>query len=496
MTLNMLDDSLKEACGVSGIILSRPENPQEAAFLSYLTLNALQHRGQESAGITSFDANDKPHLVRDMGLVNHVFDDKNLHYLQGHLSIGHARYSTTGGSEICNAQPLVQSVKHFGSLALAHNGNLVNSHQLKNSLLSKGFHFESNSDSEVLAALLKEGLNQLPVNPSVHQLLENIKVSLGYAKGSFSLTIALGGLYLLGVKDPNGLRPLCLGAIKDEQDLRGWSFASESCGLDIIGAHFEREVGAGEIILIDKDLQLHSTYFTKTDAKLCLFELIYFARPDSVINGIEVHTFRENLGRMLALTSPLPVGADLVIGVPDSGTPAAIGFARQSGVPFANGLIKNRYVGRTFIQPTQAMRQLGIRLKLNPLQSVISGKSVVLVDDSIVRGNTPRQLVKLLRQAGVKEVHLRISSPPIMWGCHYGIAMKDSELIAKKMNGQITLIAAELEVDSLAYLDLESILQLTNQPNGFCTACFSGNYPVQIPAENDTEYQSLRIISK
>jgi amidophosphoribosyltransferase len=290
--------------------------------------------------------------------------------------------------------------------------------------------------------------------------------------------VALGGKFLIGVRDHQGLRPLELGAIEQDGEIIAYVLVSETCGLDIMGARYIREVQPGEILLIDENLNIHSTFLSNINPKLCLFELIYFARPDSIMKGIQVNEYREELGRILALNSPVP-DADVVVGVPDSGTPAAIGFSKQSGIPFVQGLIKNRYVGRTFIQPTQSIRQLGIKLKLNPLPNVIRGKSVVLVDDSIVRGNTPGQLVKLLKQAGAKEVHLRISSPPIMWGCFYGIAMKSDELIARRLEGQIDRIKNEVGADSLAYLNLANALKVTNRnQKEFCTACFNGDYPV------------------
>jgi amidophosphoribosyltransferase len=464
---------LKEACGIVGVMLKVPGN--EAAYLSYLSLNALQHRGQESAGIAAFDKYNYCSLARDMGLVSQVFDDNNLSNLEGHLSLGHVRYSTTGESEICNAQPITISSQEFGTLALAHNGNLVNINDLRKNLQKQGKQMVSSSDSEVLLHLLKEKL----IFGDEEEILNSIKQS--QVQGAFSLSIALGGRYLIGLRDPFGLRPLVLGALPQD---KGLILASETCGLDIVGAEFIREIAPGEIILINENLQIKSLFFDEIKPKFCLFELIYFARPDSIVQNIQINAYREELGRQLALTTSIPPNIDLVIGIPDSGTPAAIGFAQESGIPFANGLIKNRYIGRTFIQPTQSMRQLGIRLKLNPLPSVIKGKSIIVIDDSIVRGNTPRKLVKLLKEAGAKEVHLRISSPPILWGCFYGIAMKDEELIARRLNGQVELIRAETDADSLAYLELETVLKATRQnSHNFCTACFNGHYPAGISDE-------------
>ena len=472
---------LKEACGVVGTILgSECEKAEEAAYLSYLALIALQHRGQESAGIIAFDKLNNASLIRDMGLVSQIFTEDGLSLLEGHLSLGHARYSTTGRSEICNAQPITINSKNFKTIALAHNGNLINAQSLRQDLINKNKTIVSNSDSELLVHILKDQLEEINID-NQNEILQTLKSALDLAKGAFSLTIALGGDYLIGVRDRHGIRPLVLGKLLDG---KGYILASETCALDIVGAEFVREISEGEIILIDQKLQIRSIFLDQIEPKFCLFELIYFARPDSIIKNIEINAYREELGKQLALTKPVPANADIVIGVPDSGTPAAIGFAQAAGLSFANGLIKNRYIGRTFIQPTQAIRQLGIKLKLNPLPSVIKNKIVIVIDDSIVRGNTPNKLVKLLKEAGAKEVHLRISSPPILWGCFYGIAMKDHELIARRLNGQIELIKNEIGADSLAYLDLETVLKVTGQNiQNFCTACFDGHYPAGVSDE-------------
>ncbi len=468
--------NLKEACGIVGLMFKDSKLIKETAYIAYLALNALQHRGQESAGLICFEKNNDARLIKDMGLVGQIFDDTRLNMLNGHLALGHVRYSTTGASEICNAQPITLSNYHFKSLALAHNGNLVNTDKLSEELKNENINCTTTSDSEVLAHLINCKINS--INKS--EILAALKTSLSKAKGAFSLSICLGGQYLIGVKDPQAFRPLCLGALENEKgELLGLVLASETCGLDIMNARFIRELEPGEIILIDQDLNMESTFLPNIKQKSCLFELIYFARPDSKINDVQIHSFRESLGKALAKTKNIPARADIVIGVPDSGIPAAIGYAAESGILYANGLIKNRYIGRTFIQPTQSIRQLGIKLKLNALPSVVADKSIILVDDSIVRGNTPKQLIKLLKQAGAKEVHMRISSPPILWGCHYGIAMKDHELLARRLNSDIELIRQDLEADSLEYLDLDIILQLTKQDTEkFCTACFNGNYPI------------------
>jgi amidophosphoribosyltransferase len=475
---------LKEECGVAGVILKHAESIQEAAYINYLCLNALQHRGQESGGIISFNRRNEGRILRDMGLVSHIFDDKRLNLLEGHLAVGHVRYSTTGESLLENAQPFTQLSSHFQAISLAHNGNLVNTNQLREIVLQEGNTLNTSSDSELMSCMVKQEIEKLEtINPQ--EILSAIKKALSRAKGAFSLAISLGGKYLIAVRDPKGIRPLCLGALGTDELRTGILAVSESCALDIVDAKFIKELAPGEIVLIDEDLNIYSDSLEFSDSKLCLFELIYFARPDSRIKEVQVHSFREALGRSLARLSPPPPQADIVIGVPDSGVPAAIGFAAESGIPYANGLIKNRYIGRTFIQPTQSMRQLGIKLKLNALPGVVKGKSIILVDDSIVRGNTPRQLIKLLKLAGAKEVHMRISSPPIMWGCHYGIAMKNHELLARKMQADINAIAKEIGADSLSYLDLDEILSLTGQPTqSFCTACFNGNYPAGVADDN------------
>ncbi len=476
MKFEEIDEKLKEACGVVGLMIKDDKLAKETAYIAYLALNALQHRGQESAGLICFEKNNEARLIKDMGLVGQIFDDRRLNLLNGHLALGHVRYSTTGASEICNAQPITLSNYHFKSLALAHNGNLVNTEELRQELKNENINCATTSDSEVLAHLI----NCKIISLDKSEILASLKDSLSKAKGAFSLSICLGGQYLIGVKDPQAFRPLCLGALEDEKgNLTGLVLASETCALDIMNARFIRELEPGEIILIDQDLNIESTFLPKVKQKSCLFEIIYFARPDSQINNVQIHSFRESLGQALAKTKNIPKGADIVIGVPDSGIPAAIGYAAESGILYANGLIKNRYIGRTFIQPTQSMRQLGIKLKLNALSSVVAGKSVILVDDSIVRGNTPRQLIKLLKLAGAKEVHMRISSPPIVWGCYYGIAMKDHELLARRLSSDIELIRKDLEADSLEYLDLDIILELTKQDKQkFCTACFNGDYPI------------------
>jgi amidophosphoribosyltransferase len=506
---------VKEACGVAGIIIKNElvSSQNEASYLIYLCLNALQHRGQESCGIASTEENRQFHLFKNMGLASQVFNESLLSKLTGSMALGHTRYST----EVCNAQPLnlefklpQSSPEEVNNLTLAHNGNLVNTNQL--SILLKGSNQEvvTSSDSELLLHLLNQSL-QSKLNSQYLEALKNFQSTkfeeakklihqafeeaLNPAKGSFSLGLMFGSNILAAVRDPNGFRPLCLGALKEDGELRGYVIASESCALDVIGATFVREIEPGEILLIDKNLHMTSSKLQNINPKLCLFELVYFARPDSDINDVQVYAYREALGRRLALDAPIPANADIVVGVPDSGTPAAIGYATQSGIPYANALVKNRYIGRTFIQPTQAIRQMGIRLKLNPLTKVIAGKSVVLIDDSIVRGNTPNQLVKLLKHAGAKEVHLRISSPPIMWGCHYGIAMKNHELIARRLDGDFDRICQQIGADSLAYLPLESLLESTKQnPNSFCTACFSGNYPVELTDLNNETAKELEML--
>ena len=459
----------QDACGVFGVWAPG----EDVAKLTYYGLYALQHRGQESAGIAV--SNGRQILVyKDMGLVSQVFDESTLESLRGHVAVGHARYSTTGASTWHNAQPTFRPTAD-GSIALAHNGNLTNTRDLlemvetlpsdRGELDIHSHSLEtSTNDTSVVTALLAH-------HPDT-SLADRALELLPQIKGAFSF-IWMSENALYAARDPQGIRPLVLGRLE-----RGWVVASETAGLDIVGASYVREVEPGEMVIIDQD-GLRTVRFAEAAPKGCLFEFVYLARPDTLISGQRIHSVRVEIGRRLA--REFPADADLVIPVPESGTPAAIGYAEESGIPYGTGLVKNSYVGRTFIQPSQTIRQLGIRLKLNPLRDVIEGKRLVVVDDSIVRGNTQRALVRMLREAGAREVHVRISSPPVKWPCFYGIDFATrAELIA---NGLSTdEICASIGADSLAYIDLEQLIEATTVPkDDLCRACFDGVYPVPLP---------------
>lgn len=457
-------DKPEEACGVFGIYA--PE--EDVAKSTYFGLYALQHRGQESAGIATFDG-DKVHLYKDMGLVSQVFKESILSEMPGTLAVGHTRYSTTGSSRRANAQPAVVETR-LGSLALAHNGNLVNTIDLRQKLEQRGGNFNTTTDSETIAIAIGQEVD------SGKEWLEATTSALQLCSGAYSLAIGTP-VGLMGVRDPNGVRPLVIGTLEGEPTR--YVLSSETCGLDIIGAEYLRDVEPGELVWITEEGLISFRLSPKSEKKLCIFEMIYFARPDSIMHDESLYTYRVRLGQQLARESC--VEADLVMGVPDSGVPAAIGFSQTSGVPYGEGLIKNRYVGRTFIQPTQHMRESGIRMKLNPLKDVLAGKRVVIVDDSIVRGTTSRKIVKALKDAGAKEVHMRISSPPVTHPCFYGIDTdSQDQLIAATKS--VEDIARQLGVDSLAYLSWRGMLEVTGEdPNSFCSACFTGDYPIPVP---------------
>jgi amidophosphoribosyltransferase len=459
-------DKPEEACGVFGIYAPG----QDVARLTYFGLYALQHRGQESAGIATFDGREL-YEHRDMGLVSHVFSPETLAALPGQIAIGHTRYSTTGSSHRGNAQPVIVETR-LGKLALAHNGNLVNTAELREYLLARGCELNTTIDSEMIAIAIGEEVN------AGLGWVEATIAACKLCKGAFSLSIATPD-GIMGIRDPNGIRPLVLGMMPDH--VSHYVVASETCALDIIGADYVRDVNPGELVWITAEGVEAHEWTPKVQPKLCVFEMIYFARPDSWVNEESLYSYRMRLGKQLALESFH--AADIVIGVPDSGIPAAIGFSEASGIPYAEGLIKNRYVGRTFIQPTQEMREAGIRMKLNPLKDVLKGKRVIIIDDSIVRGTTSRKLVKALRDAGAAEVHMRISSPPVTHPCFYGIDTDtQDQLIAATKS--IAEIAEQIGVDTLAYLSWEGMLAATNQnPNNFCSACFTGDYPVEIPSQ-------------
>ena len=457
-------DKQEEACGVFGIYA--PE--EDVAKLTYFGLYALQHRGQESAGIATFEG-EQVYLHKEMGLVSQVFNESILQQMPGSIAVGHTRYSTTGSSRVVNAQPAVLETR-LGSLALAHNGNLVNTPQLREEMLQRQCNLITTTDSELIAFAIA-----LEVNAG-KEWLDAAIAALQKCQGAFSLVIGTPS-GIMGARDPNGIRPLVIGTLGSNP--YRYVLASETCGLDIIGAEYLRDVEPGELVWITEAGLASYHWAQKPQRKLCIFEMIYFARPDSTMNSESLYSYRLRLGRQLAEESFRE--ADMVMGVPDSGIPAAIGFSQSSGIPYAEGLIKNRYVGRTFIQPTQTMRESGIRMKLNPLKDVLAGKRVVIVDDSIVRGTTSRKLVKMLRDAGAVEVHMRISSPPVTHPCFYGIDTdSQDQLIAATKS--VEEIARQIEVDSLAYLSLDGMLKATKEdPNTFCSACFTGDYPITIP---------------
>ncbi|MGA1409425.1 MAG: amidophosphoribosyltransferase [Prochlorotrichaceae cyanobacterium] len=461
-------DKPQEACGVFGAYAPS----EDVAKLAYFGLFALQHRGQESAGIATFTGT-KLYSHKDMGLVSHVFNEDNLAELPGTMVVGHNRYSTTGSSRICNAQPAIVATR-LGSLALAHNGNLVNSLALRDELRAKDHDISTSSDSELIAIAMADAVNE------GQSWCEAATTAFQHSRGAFSLVIGTPD-GLIGARDPNGIRPLVIGVLKRPavDGSTQYVLASETCALDILGATYLRDVEPGELVWINQDGLQSQSWAAQPEPKLCIFELIYFARPDSVFHGESLYTYRLRLGRQLA--EEHPVEADLVMGVPDSGIPAAIGYSEVSGLTYMEGLIKNRYVGRTFIQPTQSMREDGIRMKLNPLRDVLQGKRVVVVDDSIVRGTTSRKLVTALRKAGAKEVHMRISSPPVTHPCFYGI---DTDNQDQLVAANLTLegIAENIGVDSLGYLSIPGMLKAAQDDDrNFCKACFTGDYPVAVP---------------
>jgi len=469
----------KEACGVFGVYAPG----RSVAHLTFDGLFALQHRGQESAGMAVCDG-DAITVMKDMGLVTTVFDERKLSGLRGHLAIGHTRYSTAGSSDWMNAQPVFRGVGRAG-FALAHNGNLTNTDALAG--MANMLPGLVDSDSDLVAELLGQAFPpDLPERPRADHdgdLEAALRAVLPSVEGAFSFVLADADR-IIGVRDPNGFRPLCLGRLDATEEFEaGWVLASESPALDVIGATFIRELLPGEMVVIDgKEVRSeHPFPPERIDPKLCIFEFVYFARPDTVLYGNEVHGARRRMGQLLA--NQKPVAADLVMGVPDSGVPAAEGYALAAGIPYGQGLVKNRYIGRTFIAPTQAERAKGVRRKLNPLRDNIAGKRLIVVDDSIVRGTTTRALVEMLREAGALEVHLRISSPPFRWPCFYGIDTPDRDdlLAAVRSVDEITEF---LGVDSLEYLTLDHLKTAIAAPDaGFCDACLTGTYPVPVRVE-------------
>jgi amidophosphoribosyltransferase len=446
-------------CGLFGV--RAPD--RDVARVTYFGLFALQHRGQESAGIAVSDGG-RLTALRDMGLVTQVFDEQKLRGLRGDLAIGHTRYSTTGSSQWWNAQPLVQHGS-ARTIALGHNGNLTNAAALRAELSEQGHSPVTTADTEVIAALIANDPAPLP---------EAVANAMRKLDGAFSV-VALSEGKLIAFRDPRGMRPLCLGRLDKD-----WVVASETCALDLVGAELEREISPGELVIIDEELDVRQVMEEDDGGALCIFEFFYLARPDSRLSGVEMHGARVRMGERLA--EEAPVEADLVLPIPDSGTPAAIGFSRALGIPFSEGLIKNRYVGRTFIQPDQGLREQGIKLKFNPLAEV-AGKRVVAVDDSIVRGNTTRQIVQMLFEAGAAEVHIRVSAPPIISQCFYGIDFADpNELIAAKKS--VEEVRQYIGATTLAYISLEGLQASTRRPaSQFCRACLTRDYQTAIPRE-------------
>ena len=480
LTFELFQDEYmpQDECGVFGVWAPG----EEVAKLTFYGLYALQHRGQESAGIATSDG-ERIFVYKDMGLVSQVFTESDLATLTGNLAIGHCRYSTTGSSTWNNAQPTLRATNH-GTLALAHNGNLTNTGDLAEKLsriiTEKNDHgLHATTDTEIMTALIaaQEGKN---FESSALEVLPQLK-------GAFSL-VFMDEHTLYAARDHHGVRPLVIGKLE-----HGWVVASESAALDIVGAAFVREVEPGEFIAIDQN-GLRSHHWAKPEPKGCIFEYVYLARPDTSISGRNVHATRVAVGEQLAKEHP--VQADLVIPVPESGTPAAIGYAKASGIPYGMGLVKNSYVGRTFIQPSQTIRQLGIRLKLNPLREIIEGKRIVVVDDSIVRGNTQRALVRMLREAGALEIHVRISSPPVKWPCYYGIDFASrAELVAAGL--EVEEIRRSIGADSLGYVSMEGLVAATTiAEDKLCNACFTGKYPIQVPPDISSGKNLLEVVNR
>jgi amidophosphoribosyltransferase len=453
---------LHESCGVFGVYAPG----EDVARLTFFALFALQHRGQESAGIATTDGK-QLQVYANMGLVSQVFDEHSLTHLTGDIAIGHNRYSTRGSSRITNTQPIIVG-EGENVLAIAHNGNIVNAEHLHQELSAQGYIFNTSTDTEVIANLI--------LSSPEKSWVERIKYAMHRLQGAYSLTLMTNHT-LYAVRDPFGVRPLCLGAIDG-----GWVIASESCALDHIGASFIREIEPGEIVAIsEKGIDSYQEEVSRK--ALCIFEYIYFARPDSVINGRLLYLARLAMGEGLAQEHP--VDADLVMGVPDSATAAGIGYARYSGIPLAEGLLKNRYVGRTFIEPDQRIRDLGVKLKFNPLPQMLAGKRVVVIDDSIVRGTTTPKVVGLLRRAGAKEVHMRICAPPIRYPCFFGVDMATrAELIASHKT--VPEVRDFIGADSLGYLSIDGLIKAVALPRDiFCLACFTGDYPIPVQLQMD-----------
>ena len=458
------EDSLHEECGVIGVYRAE----KNAARHAYYGLFALQHRGQESAGIAVNQGGDIE-IVKGMGLVADVFNEQSLNELQGNIAIGHVRYSTAGDKDVRNAQPLVAKYKQ-GDIGLAHNGNLVNAENIREILEDSGVIFHSTTDSESILNLI--------ARYSGKGIENGIKNTMSLLKGAYALVITTGDS-LIGIRDPHGLRPLCIGKISD-----GYVLASESCALDVIDAEFVRDVEPGEIVIINGEGIRSIEPASMCQKHLCVFEHIYFARPDSVLDGDNVYDFRVNTGRLLARQRKIE--ADMVMPVPDSGVPAAIGYAKESGIPYGEGLVKNRYIGRTFIQPTQEMRENAVRIKLSPLKKNIEGKRVIMIDDSIVRGTTSKRIVEQIRKAGAKEIHVCITSPPVQYSCYFGIDTPYRKYLIGAQKS-VDEICEYLGADSLTYLGLEELKEACGYKDQFCAACFDGKYPMEVPINDADE---------
>jgi len=459
-------DKFKDECGVFGIF-----GHPEAANMTYLGLYALQHRGQESAGIAASDTQ-QVRISREMGYVADIFDGETLSKLSGPISIGHVRYSTQGESKLLNAQPILIDCAH-GQIALCHNGNIVNARELRDDLVQQGSIFQSNSDTEVILHLYARS--------KARSVEDAIVESVAQVQGAFSL-VMLTKDRLIAVRDPHGFRPLALGRLDD-----AWVICSETCAMDLIGATYERDVEPGEIVIISADGLKSIKPFPPAPLAHCIFEHVYFARPDSYVFGRSVNEVRTELGRVLAREQP--IDADVVVPVPDSGVCAAMGYHEASGVPLRMGLIRNHYVGRTFIQPQQSIRHFGVKVKLNPVRSILQGRRVILVDDSIVRGTTSRKIVRMVRAAGAKEVHVRISCPPTISPCFYGVdTPRKAELIGATHT--IEEIREFLEADSVGYLSLDGMLSaVQSERSSYCTSCYTGVYPVAFPQDDATYLQ-------
>ena len=457
-------DSLHEECGVIGVY----RDEKNAARHAYYGLFALQHRGQECAGIAVNQDGDIE-VKKGMGLVADVFNEQALNELQGNIAIGHVRYSTAGDKDVRNAQPLVAKYKK-GDIGLAHNGNLVNAENIREILEDSGVIFHSTTDSESILNLI--------ARYSGKGIENGIKNTMSLLKGAYALVMTTGDS-LIGIRDPHGLRPLCIGKIAD-----GYVLASESCALDVIDAEFIRDVAPGEIVIINGEGLRSIEPSSVCQKHLCVFEHIYFARPDSVLDGDNVYDFRVHTGRLLARQRKIE--ADMVMPVPDSGVPAAIGYAKESGIPYGEGLVKNRYIGRTFIQPTQEMRENAVRIKLSPLKQNLEGKRVIMIDDSIVRGTTSKRIVEQIRKAGAKEIHVCITSPAVKYCCYFGIDTPYRKYLigAQKTEEEI---CEYLGADSLTYLGLEELREACGYKDQFCCACFDGKYPMEVPIDAEPE---------